>query len=65
MQLIVVYETKKNAKTDGFYFNRYLDDVFPSLKGHIKKERCLFGEQNALRRRLKNHRCSAEEICFP
>lgn len=37
MQLIVVYETKKNANTDAIYFNRYLDDVFPSLKGHIKK----------------------------
>ena len=53
MQLIVVYETKKNAKTDGFYFNRYLDDVFPSLKGHIKKSAVYSGSKTRYAGALK------------
>lgn len=53
MQLIVVFETNKNAKTDAIYFNRYLDDVFPSLKGHIKKSAVYLGSKTRYADALK------------
>ena len=37
MQLIVVFETNKNADTDRLYFRRYLKDRFPGSIGTFKE----------------------------
>ena len=64
MQLIVVYETKKNANTDAIYFNRYLDDIFPSLKGHIKKSAVYLGSKTRYADALKTIAALQKKYAF-